>query len=157
MAESAYEDGYRIYTTITRKVQQAAQVMRTVAATTTCATAIAARQMCCGKWASRRGITTRITDTLKALRNLWSAAACRSHQRQSSASDGEMPADGSTVALSMEGVRWARPYRSDTQQGPTPRKVTDVLQTGQQIWVRQVGDAWWLAQVPEVNSALVSI
>ncbi|STM17510.1 Penicillin-binding protein 1A [Escherichia coli] len=57
----------------------------------------------------------------------------------------------------MEGVRWARPYRSDTQQGPTPRKVTDVLQTGQQIWVRQVGDAWWLAQVPEVNSALVSI
>ncbi|WP_426757667.1 penicillin-binding transpeptidase domain-containing protein, partial [Pseudomonas aeruginosa] len=26
-----------------------------------------------------------------------------------------------------------------------------------QIWVRQVGDAWWLAQVPEVNSALVSI
>ncbi|BBU80246.1 hypothetical protein EIMP300_16460 [Escherichia coli] len=57
----------------------------------------------------------------------------------------------------MEGVRWARPYRSDTQQGPTPRKVTDVLQTGQQIWVRQVDDAWWLAQVPEVNSALVSI
>lgn len=35
--------------------------------------------------------------------------------------------------------------------------MTDVLQTGQQIWVRQVGDAWWLAQVPEVNSALVSI
>ena len=30
-------------------------------------------------------------------------------------------------------------------------KVTDVLQTGQQIWVRQVDDAWWLAQVPEVN------
>ncbi|STL85156.1 Penicillin-binding protein 1A [Escherichia coli] len=35
--------------------------------------------------------------------------------------------------------------------------MTDVLQTGHQIWVRQVGDAWWLAQVPEVNSALVSI
>ncbi|NQD62443.1 peptidoglycan glycosyltransferase/peptidoglycan DD-transpeptidase MrcA, partial [Enterobacter sp. CM29] len=51
----------------------------------------------------------------------------------------------------------ARPYRSDTLQGPTPRKVTDVVQTGQQIWVRQVGDAWWLAQVPDVNSALVSI
>ena len=54
-------------------------------------------------------------------------------------------------------MRWARPYRSDTQQGPTPRKVTDVVQTGQQIWVRQVGDARWLAQVPDVNSALVSI
>jgi penicillin-binding protein 1A len=35
--------------------------------------------------------------------------------------------------------------------------VTDAIQTGQQIWVRKVGDAWWLAQVPDVNSALVSI
>lgn len=68
-----------------------------------------------------------------------------------------MMADGTSVSLRMEGVRWARPYRSDTLQGPTPRKVTDVVQTGQQIWVRQVGDAWWLAQVPDVNSALVSI
>lgn len=68
-----------------------------------------------------------------------------------------MMADGTSVSLRMEGVRWARPYRSDTLQGPTPRKVTDVVQTGQQIWVRQVGDARWLAQVPDVNSALVSI
>lgn len=52
-----------------------------------------------------------------------------------------MLADGSSVTLGMEGVRWARPYRSDTQQGPTPRKVTDVVQAGQQIWVRQMGDA----------------
>nr|VUD25217.1 penicillin-binding protein 1A [Salmonella sp. NCTC 7297] len=29
--------------------------------------------------------------------------------------------------------------------------------TGQQIWVRQVDNDWWLAQVPEVNSALVSL
>ena len=50
-----------------------------------------------------------------------------------------------------------RSYRSDTQQGPTPRKVTDAVQTGQQIWVRKMGEAWWLAQVPDVNSALVSI
>ncbi|MDC3755510.1 peptidoglycan glycosyltransferase/peptidoglycan DD-transpeptidase MrcA, partial [Escherichia coli] len=98
----------------------------------------------------------KITDTLKALPTygpLLPAAVTSANPQQATA----MLADGSTVALSMEGVRWARPYRSDTQQGPTPRKVTDVLQTGQQIWVRQVGDAWWLAQVPEVNSALVSI
>lgn len=98
----------------------------------------------------------KITDTLKALPTygpLLPAAVTSANPQEATA----MLADGSTVALSMEGVRWARPYRSDTQQGPTPRKVTDVLQTGQQIWVRQVGDAWWLAQVPEVNSALVSI
>ncbi len=54
-------------------------------------------------------------------------------------------------------MRWARPYKSDTLQGPTPRSVTQVLQAGQQIWVRKVGDAWWLGQVPLVNSALVSL
>ncbi|XNM76833.1 hypothetical protein ACLK19_22665 [Escherichia coli] len=40
--------------------------------------------------------------------------------------------------IGLEGVRWARPYRSDTRQGPTPRKVTDVPQTGQQISVRRL-------------------
>jgi len=54
-------------------------------------------------------------------------------------------------------VRWARPYKSDTLQGPTPRTITQVLQAGQQIWVRKVGDEWWLGQVPLVNSALVSL
>jgi penicillin-binding protein 1A len=66
-------------------------------------------------------------------------------------------ADGTSVSLRMDGIRWARPYRSDTLQGATPRKVTDAVQTGQQIWVRKVGESWWLAQVPDVNSALVSI
>ncbi|MDR8253632.1 carboxypeptidase/penicillin-binding protein 1A, partial [Acinetobacter baumannii] len=42
-------------------------------------------------------------------------------------------------------------------QGATPRKVNDVVQAGQQIWVRKVGDSWWLSQLPDVNSALVSI
>ncbi len=97
--EKAYEDGYKVYTTVKRKDQQAAQ---------------------------------------QAVRD-------------------NVLADGSSVSLKMAGVRWARPYRSDTAQGPTPRRVTDVLQAGQQIWVRQVDESWWLAQVPDVNSALVSL
>jgi len=52
---------------------------------------------------------------------------------------------------------WALPYKSDTQQGPTPKRVTDVVLTGQQVSVRRVNHAWWLLQVPDVNSALVSI
>ncbi len=66
-------------------------------------------------------------------------------------------ANGNSVSLTMEGVRWARRFISDTQQGATPRKVNDVVQAGQQIWVRKVGDSWWLSQLPDVNSALVSI
>lgn len=66
-------------------------------------------------------------------------------------------ADGSNVTLPMAGMRWARPFKSDNAQGPTPKQVTDVVQPYQQIWVRKVEDNWWLAQVPDVNSALVSI
>ncbi len=123
--------------------------------TMTCATVIAARRMCYGKWAKRRG-TVKITDTLKALPTygpLLPAVVTSANPQEATAA----LADGTSVSLHMEGMRWARPYRSDTQQGPTPRKVTDVVQTGQQIWVRQVDNDWWLAQVPEVNSALVSL
>ncbi|SQI46155.1 Penicillin-binding protein 1A [Serratia plymuthica] len=39
-----------------------------------------------------------------------------------------MLADGSNVALPLATMRWARPFKSDTQQGPTPKRVTDVVQ-----------------------------
>ncbi|UMX82132.1 hypothetical protein MJ561_27045 [Klebsiella pneumoniae] len=48
----------------------------------------------------------------------------------------------------MEGVRWARRFISDTQQGRPRVKVNDAVQAGQQIWVRKVGDSWWLSQLP---------
>lgn len=41
--------------------------------------------------------------------------------------------NGTSVSLNMEGVRWARRFISDTQQGATPRKVNDVVQAGQQV------------------------
>ena len=155
--ESAYEDGYRIYTTITRKVQQAAQqAVRNNVLDYDMRHGYRGPANVLWKVGESAWDNNKITDTLKALPTygpLLPAAVTSANPQEATA----MLADGSTVALSMDGVRWARPYRSDTQQGPTPRKVTDVLQTGQQIWVRQVGDAWWLAQVPEVNSALVSI
>lgn len=102
---------------------------------TTCATATVARQTCYGKWAKAPG-TPKITDSLKALPTygpLLPAVVTNANPQEATAT----LADGTSVALRMEGMRWARPYRSDTQQGPTPRKVTDVVQTGQQIWVRQ--------------------
>lgn len=98
----------------------------------------------------------KIIDSLKTLPTygpLLPAVVTRADPQEATA----MMADGTSVSLRMDGIRWARPYRSDTAQGPTPRKVTDAVQTGQQIWVRQVNDARWLAQVPDVNSALVSI
>lgn len=155
--EKAYEDGYRITTTITRKDQLAAQ------------TALRNNVMDYDMRHGYRGPSNvlwkigetpwdnkKITDSLKNLPTygpLEPAVVTAATPQEATV----LTADGSAVSLNMDGMRWARQYRSDTQQGPTPRKVTDVVQTGQQIWIRQVDNAWWLAQVPDVNSALVSL
>ena len=155
--EKAYEDGYRITTTITRKVQQAAQqAVRNNVMDYDMRHGYRGPSNVLWKVGETPWDSQKITDTLKALPTygpLLPAVVTSATPQEAIAA----LADGTSVSLRMDGMRWARPYRSDTQQGPTPRKVTDVVQTGQQIWVRQVGDSWWLAQVPDVNSALVSI
>ena len=155
--EQAYEDGYRVYTTITRKNQQAAQQ------------ALRNNVM---DYDMRHGYRGPSNVLWKAGEPAWDSAKIRASLRPLPSYGPMQPAvvtaatpleatvqlaDGTSVSLTMEGMRWARPYRSDTAQGPTPRKVTDVVQAGQQIWVRQNGDSWWLGQIPDVNSALVSI
>lgn len=155
--EQAYEDGYRVYTTITRKNQQAAQQ------------ALRNNVM---DYDMRHGYRGPSNVLWKSGEPAWDSAKIRASLRPLPSYGSMLPAvvtaanpqeataqlaDGTSVSLTMEGMRWARPYRSDTAQGPTPRKVTDVVQAGQQIWVRQNGDSWWLGQVPDVNSALVSI
>ncbi len=155
--EKAYEDGYRVYTTISRKNQQAAQnAVRTNVLDYDMRHGYRGPANVLWKVGEAAWDTKKITDSLKALPSygpLAPAVITSASPQEATA----MLSDGTTVSLRMEGVRWARPWLSDTQQGRTPGKVTDVVQTGQQVWVRQVNDSWWLAQVPDVNSALVSI
>ncbi|MDU2939428.1 MAG: peptidoglycan glycosyltransferase/peptidoglycan DD-transpeptidase MrcA [Enterobacteriaceae bacterium] len=155
--EKAYEDGYRVYTTISRKNQQAAQnAVRTNVLDYDMRHGYRGPANVLWKVGEAAWDTKKITDSLKALPSygpLAPAVITSASPQEATA----MLGDGTTVSLRMEGVRWARPWISDTQQGRTPGKVTDVVQTGQQVWVRQVNDSWWLAQVPDVNSALVSI
>lgn len=155
--DNAYTDGYKVYTTVTRRLQEAAQ--------TSVRNNVIAYDMRHGY----RGPTsvlwrvgepawdqTKIEKALSALPvygPLYPAVVTEARSDEATV----MMKDGSNVSLALAGVRWARPYKSDTVQGPTPKSVTQVLQPGQQIWVRKVGDAWWLGQVPDVNSALVSL
>ncbi|MBS4431273.1 peptidoglycan glycosyltransferase/peptidoglycan DD-transpeptidase MrcA [Pectobacterium punjabense] len=155
--EDAYNDGYKVYTTVTKKLQTAAQdALRNN---------ILAYDMRHGYrgpskvlWKVGEGVwdQAKMITALKALPvygPLYPAIVT------STTSDNAIAilSDGNNIALPMAGMRWARAYRSDTQQGPTPKRVTDVVQAGQQIWVRKVNDDWWLAQVPDVNSAIVSL
>lgn len=155
--EKAYEDGFRVYTTIHRPAQQAAQdALRNNVLAYDMRHGYrgpASQLWKIGETPWGQDKITGLLRTIPASGPLLPAVVTRASGAEASA----LLADGSAVTLSMSGVRWARPYRSDTQQGATPRKVTDVIQAGQQIWVRQSGADWWLAQIPDVNSALVSI
>ncbi len=155
--EKAYEDGYKVYTTITRKTQQAAQqAVRNNVMAYDMRHGYRGPSNVLWKVGETPWDKTKIVDSLKNLPvygPLFPAVITQASPNEATA----LLADSSAVSINMDGMRWARPYRSDTAQGPTPRKVTDVVQAGQQIWVRKVDDNWWLGQIPDVNSALVSI
>lgn len=68
--------------------------------------------------------------------------------------------------LEWDGIKWARKFLTDDRQGPAPKAATNVLEEGEQIWVRQVetpvegGEtqtAWHLSQVPNANTAFVAM
>ena len=62
------------------------------------------------------------------------------------------------LELPWEGMRWARPFVSANHRGAAPTRPADVLQAGDIIRLRGVADGeWQLAQVPEVEGALVSL
>nr|WP_154324421.1 peptidoglycan glycosyltransferase/peptidoglycan DD-transpeptidase MrcA [Pantoea sp. 201603H] len=155
--ENAYTDGFKVYTTVTQKLQTAAQ--------SSVRDNVLAYDMRHGYrgpanvlWKAGEAAWDK-TAILKALNALPVYGPLIPAVITSTNSD-EATAllrDGSTVSLGMGGMRWARPYKSDTLQGATPRSITQVVQTGQQVWVRSVDNDWWLAQVPDVNSALISL
>lgn len=66
--------------------------------------------------------------------------------------------DGNRAELKLAGMKWARKFINDSALGKLPSSVKDVLNVGEQIWVRQDKKGHWeLGQIPEVNSALVSL
>ena len=61
------------------------------------------------------------------------------------------------VTLPWEGIAWARPFVHVNRRGPAPKKAGDVLAPGDLVRVQRSEDGWRLAQVPEVQGALVAM
>ena len=59
--------------------------------------------------------------------------------------------------LFAEAMEWARPYIDENQLGPAPEKPADIVQPGDIVWLEQKGEVWWLASVPDVEGAIVSL
>ncbi len=59
--------------------------------------------------------------------------------------------------IDWDGLKWARPYISDSVQGKAPEKASDIVAVGEQIWVRQIEQALELSQYPDASAAFVSL
>jgi penicillin-binding protein 1A len=66
--------------------------------------------------------------------------------------------NGQTVALHLEDMQWAAPFVDRDRTGRRPEQVRDVMVPGDVIRARLHDDgSWQLAQLPEVEAALVSL
>lgn len=61
------------------------------------------------------------------------------------------------IAIEWEAMSWARRYISENRRGPKVELVTDVLQPGAIVRVQQHEQLWHLAQVPDIEGAIVAI
>ncbi|WP_442903548.1 PBP1A family penicillin-binding protein [Gilliamella sp. Lep-s21] len=155
--ENAYTDGYRVYTTISKTDQ--------IAATETVQKHIIDYDIRHGYRGAEKVLwqpneTAWETDKIQQTLNKYICYSGMCPAVVITSSDEEATAvlsDKSTITITYQNMKWARPFISDTRQGAFPKKVSDTLKAGQLIWVKKSAENWELAQIPAVNAALVSL
>lgn len=66
--------------------------------------------------------------------------------------------DDSLQVIPWEGLSWARPYLSQFSMGASPKQAADILKVGDVVRLERDGEGnWQLAEVPDVSGALVSL
>ncbi len=66
--------------------------------------------------------------------------------------------DGSNANLQWQHIKWAKKYINDKRVGNKPKKIEDVLKTGDVIYIEQLDNSdYALAQIPEAAAAFVSL
>jgi penicillin-binding protein 1A len=71
-------------------------------------------------------------------------------------------ADGTEATLEWPGLKWASAYKNVNRTGPSPKQAGDVVAPGDLVYLRRETDKegepyWRLAQIPEVEGALLSL
>ncbi|QTE82077.1 penicillin-binding protein 1A [Shewanella algae] len=153
--EEAYTGGYDVYTSIDSSLQLKAQK-----ALRNNVYAYDERHGYRGPeavlWTDKQPDESELIATLKKtmpIQELRPAAVLQVEEQQAQV----LLASGEKLTLPWDGLKWARKFINDKRQSAPPKKAEQFLKVGEQIWVRNNGDIWQLAQVPQVASAIVSI
>ncbi|MGD9000452.1 MAG: penicillin-binding transpeptidase domain-containing protein, partial [Granulosicoccaceae bacterium] len=65
--------------------------------------------------------------------------------------------NGELVQLGWDVIEWARPYINENYRGPKPRSAAAIAGQGDVVRLERRDDTLWLAQLPEVEGALVAL
>ncbi|HEB81525.1 MAG TPA: penicillin-binding protein 1A [Gammaproteobacteria bacterium] len=66
--------------------------------------------------------------------------------------------DGNQVRIPWSGIKWARKYISVNRVGDELKTVSEVIKPGDVVWLaHEPASGWSLAQIPEIQGALVSV
>ncbi len=154
--EAAYNNGYRVYTTIDYKLQQAAQQ---------------ALRDSLREYDRRHGYRgpaqhlesleeLSLEQRLSLLDSLPKAAELEVAlvlTVETNSATLLLP-DGSQYLLGWEGMEWAAPYINEDRKGAAPEVATDILKPGDVIHLLAAGENnWQLSQVPEVSGGFVAL
>ena len=152
--EDVYTGGYRVYTTIDSRLQDAAQL------------AVQKGLLAYDRRHGYRGVeknhgpdvtaeeAEKLLNRTSVLGPLQPAIV-----RQVNEDSAELLLRyGQTVTIHFSNMSWIRPRISIDRLGPAPKNISDILRPGDQIRVRQAytdETVWYLSQVPDAQGALV--
>ncbi len=154
--EDVYTGGYRVYTTIDSRLQDAAQL------------AVQKGLLAYDRRHGYRGVEKNHGPSItaeEAERLLNRTAVFGPLQPAIVRQVNEDSADlllryGQTVTIHFSDMSWIRPRISIDHLGSAAKTISDILSPGDQIRVRQAyadADVWYLSQVPDAQGALIAL
>jgi penicillin-binding protein 1A len=154
--EDAYTAGYKVFTTVDTRLQTAAN------------TALRDALLAYDRRHGYRGPEARVNLSPQSDAETWSAALAN-RDPVGTLQAGLVVKIGTTdiqvylkdqgiITIPWEGLEWARSYIDDNHVGSPPQNPADIVKLGDIIRVQSQPDGQWrLAQIPEVEGALVSL
>lgn len=154
--EKAYTDGYKVYVTIDARLQQAAQE------------SLRQALLDYDRRHGYRGALSHINftaataiteildqiDPIPEVGNLKVAMVYKVKEHDITA----LRANGEQIQIPWQGLSWAARYNNSRSIGPAPKVASDIVKSGDVIYVRESAPKQWaLAQIPEPGAAIVSI
>ena len=68
-----------------------------------------------------------------------------------------MRANGEAVVIKSDFYKWARRFVDQNTRGDVPTKATDVVATGDVVWLKQLTDGWALWQMPDIQATIIAM